>query len=197
MKITISGTIGAGKTTVAKKLAKMLGYKFYSTGRMMRDMAEKNDMSLNELSKIAIEDVSIDKEIDDYQKNIGQKQDNFVMEGRLGFFFIPDSIRLFLKTSIENGARRIYDEKRNDELFKSFSDAKKAVSEREAAEAERYEKLYKIDYRNEGNYDLVIDTSQLDSDQIVALIITFLRKMHMLTEKENNAIENNLLCKEK
>ena len=41
MKITISGPIGSGKSTVSKILAAKLGYKHYSIGGFMRDIAKK------------------------------------------------------------------------------------------------------------------------------------------------------------
>ncbi|PIN81309.1 cytidylate kinase, partial [Candidatus Woesearchaeota archaeon CG10_big_fil_rev_8_21_14_0_10_32_9] len=66
MKITISGNLGSGKSTVAKMLAKDLGYSHYSTGDFMRKMAEERGITLLELGKIAENDSSIDYELDDY-----------------------------------------------------------------------------------------------------------------------------------
>ena len=51
MIITISGTPGSGKSTVAKMIATKLGFKHYSTGDFMRQMAKERGISLEELSK--------------------------------------------------------------------------------------------------------------------------------------------------
>ena len=39
MNIAIDGPAGAGKSTIAKKLAKELGFIYVDTGAMYRDMA--------------------------------------------------------------------------------------------------------------------------------------------------------------
>ena len=41
MKITLSGMVGSGKSTNAKLFAKELGYKHYSVGDLMREMAKE------------------------------------------------------------------------------------------------------------------------------------------------------------
>jgi cytidylate kinase len=41
MIITIAGTVGSGKSTVGRIIAKRLGLKHYSIGDLMREMAEQ------------------------------------------------------------------------------------------------------------------------------------------------------------
>src|SRR3989338_7586745 len=96
MIITIAGTPGAGKSSVAKLVAKKLKLKHYSTGDYMRQIALKRNISLMELSKIAEKDKTIDKELDNWQIKSGKTKDNFVIDSRLGFYFIPHSIKVLL-----------------------------------------------------------------------------------------------------
>ena len=91
MIITISGSPGAGKSTVAKLVAKKLKLKYYSIGILLRNLARKRKISLLEISKLAEKSPKIDRELDDAQIKLG-KRDNFVLDSRLGYHFVPGSI---------------------------------------------------------------------------------------------------------
>ena len=51
MIITLSGTAGSGKTTVAMEVAKRLKLKHHSVGKIMREMAEERDISIVSISR--------------------------------------------------------------------------------------------------------------------------------------------------
>ena len=107
MIITIAGKPGSGKTTIAKMLAERLGYKYYSCGLFMRNLAEKKGTSLNAFIKMAEMDPSIDKEIDEWQTQLGKKENNFILDSRLGFHFIPKSFKIFLDVDLDVSAERL------------------------------------------------------------------------------------------
>ena len=116
MKITISGKAGSGKSTVAKLLSEKLKLRHYSIGDLMRAMASDKKMSLIELNKLAEKDKSIDFELDDRLKKLGKAKDNFVVDGRLTAFFIPNAeVRVFLDTDDKVRAERILKDKRAHE----------------------------------------------------------------------------------
>ena len=100
MIITVGGKAGAGKSTAAKNIAKKFGLKHYSSGDFMRQLAKERNITLLELSKLAEKDGSIDTEIDNRQIELGKKEDNFVIDGRLSAYFIPNSIKIFLDCRI-------------------------------------------------------------------------------------------------
>ena len=77
MQISICGTPGSGKSTVAKIIADKLKYKYYSVGALRRKMAEKRGLTIYEFNQLK-EDT--DTEFDNIQKKIGEKEDNFVIE---------------------------------------------------------------------------------------------------------------------
>jgi len=175
MKITISGLPGSGKTTAAKLLAKKLKLKHYSIGNQMRKIAKKKNINELELSKIAEKQKDIDKKLDDFQKKLANK-DNFVLDSRLGFYFIPDSIKIFLKVDPKEGARRIFNDKRKEENFKTLKQTLEAVKRRIKSEDIRYRKYYGIkNFRNKKNYDLIIDTTNLKPEEVVDRIIRFIK----------------------
>ena len=176
MKITISGTPGSGKSTVGKLLAKRLNYKHFSTGDFMRAMAEERDISLLELSKLAESDKSIDKELDERQIKLGKKENNFIIDSRLGFNFIPDSLKIFLDADLNERARRIFNDQIRKEVHTDLEDTKKNIKTREESERQRYKEYYKLDPWDKSNYDLILDATSIKPDEVVDQIITFIKK---------------------
>ena len=178
MIITISGKPGSGKSTVAKELAKKLNLKYYSIGDLMGRIALEKKISLLQLSKIAEHDESIDKELDQKQIQLGKTKDNFVIDSRLGFYFIPNSIKVFLDVSLEEGAKRIFKTKRADEKENiSLNDTIKNIKKRIKSEKKRYKKYYGIDHYDKKNYDIIIDTTKRDVKQVVRIILDKIRKL--------------------
>lgn len=176
MIISISGVPGSGKTSVAKILADKLGMKFYSMGDLRGKMAVERGITIDELNKIGEEDKTTDTTVDEYQKELGQKEDNFIVEGRLSWHFIPTSFKIFLDCDPMEAAKRIYTAKRGspgktrvDEVaYASIEDAKAVLDTRIASDAIRYKKHYGIDYRDPAHYDLTLDTTGLKSAEETA-----------------------------
>ena len=52
MIIVLGGRAGSGKSTIAKEVAKKLGYKHYSMGDLQRNIAKEKGISLLELGKL-------------------------------------------------------------------------------------------------------------------------------------------------
>lgn len=175
MIITISGKAGSGKSTVAKEVARKLGLKHYSVGDLMRKFAKEKKMPLNELSRLAEKDKSIDMELD--KKTIGlREENNFVIDGRLTAYFLPYAdLKIFLDCDDKVRAERILKDKRNDEKSKSLKELVKKIRQREKSERKRYSKLYKIDYRDKKLYNLMIDTTNLSIKEVVDEIMNTAR----------------------
>lgn len=181
MIITIAGELGSGKSVVADDAAKKYGLKRYSAGDLMREMAKEKGISLLELNKLAEKDPSIDKEIDAKTKELSEKEDNFVIDSRIAFYFIPDSIKIYMKVAPEEAARRIIQRKQTGEEGETeLKEAKKHVLERRKSEKERYQKYYGIDVTDESQYDIVFDTThtkhQEGIDAILDLVDKFIKE---------------------
>jgi predicted cytidylate kinase len=177
MIITISGHPGSGKSTVAKLLAKKLGFKHYSAGDFMRAMAAERKTTLEELTKVALKDRSIDDEIDRRTVELAGREDDFVIDSRLGWKFIPGAVKILLTISPDVAANRVFAQMRPDEKENTTLEAtRKNQEKRLAAEIERYSKLYDVDYTDPKNHDFAVDTSVLTPDEIVAKIMEFLNK---------------------
>jgi CMP/dCMP kinase len=174
MKITISGIVGSGKTTISKMLAKRLGLEVYSVGKLMRDMAVERGKSLQEFTEDAKLDKEIDFELDRRQKALGSDpdpSDEFVMDSRLGFHFIPNSFKVFLKVDLSMAAKRIYGAGRSEEKYSSVGECLEYLNKRIAAEKIRYKQCYDIDFPCEEKFDLIIDTTKKNPSEIVRIIL--------------------------
>lgn len=178
MIITISGFPGSGKSTVGKLLAEKLDYKYISVGDLRGKIAIEHDMTIDELNKIGEKESWTDDEVDQKLRNIGKEEDNYVVDARLGYYFIPNSIKVFLDVDLKTGAKRIFKgEKRPDEKsFSSIKELKQELKKRIKSDKKRYKKWYDIDFTDKSQYDLIIDTNGLNPKEIVEKILEYIKK---------------------
>lgn len=176
MIITISGKAGSGKSTIAKLLSEKLNSKHYSIGDLMRAMAIEKGLSLLEFNKLAEKDSSIDFELDNKLKELGRTKDNFVVDGRLTSFFIPNAqVKVFLEADDKVRAQRILKDKRLHEKGKNLKETIANIKTREESEKKRYQKYYGVNYLNEELYNYIIDTTNLAPNEVVEKIIKFVK----------------------
>lgn len=186
MIITITGEPGSGKSTIGKRLAQVLNYDHYYIGQIRRDAAKKKGMTLAEYNKYGETHPETDIEVDDYQKNLGKEKDNFVIEGRTSWFLIPHSVKIYISVDPEEGAKRVFkelqaDNNRNeDKELLTIEDVLRSHKEREESDALRYMKYYKKDCANKNNYDLVVDTTNLNPQEAFDAVLEYVQ------EKINN-----------
>ena len=174
MIITISGMPGSGKSTIGKKLVEKYKLEYFNMGRMQRDIAKKRGLTPLQLNKLEETDPSIDKEVDDYQKKLGKK-DNILVDSRIGWHFIPNSIKIFLKVDLKEAVKRIIKHGRDDEKYKDEREAEKSTKERLESEKKRYKEYYNIkDFTDRNNYDLYLDTTDLTLEEVFSKVVKFL-----------------------
>lgn len=172
MIVTISGRPGSGKSAVASVVARELGYRHVSAGDFMREMAEERGLSILELSRSAEDGDAIDREIDARTVRLGEQSDEFVMDARLGWHFLPRSLKVFLEVRPEVAALRIFGAGRGKEHENvGLDETLRAIEDRTASEAKRYEDYYGVDYGDHDHYDLVIDTSERSIDEVAKIIL--------------------------
>ncbi len=159
---------------MATKTATALGLRHISAGDFMRELAEERGLTILELSRLAETDDAIDLEIDARSARLGEGDQGFVMDARLGWHFVPSSLKVFLDVRPEVAADRIFSARRGREKENiDLESTKKAIEARAASERERYFSYYGLDYSDHGHYDLVIDTSELTPDEVVERILMF------------------------
>lgn len=172
--VTVGGLPGAGKTTVAKKVAEELGIKHVNIGEIFRGLAEARAMTLEEFGVFAQKNPDVDKSIDAKTIELA-KAGGVLLEGRLtGPMLKRNGVQAFqvwldapLKVRAERVAKR-------DGL--SFASAVAATQAREKVEWDRYFDIYGIDLRDTSGYDLVIDTSEKTPEAISKEIVAAVKK---------------------
>ena len=187
MIISINGPAGSGKSTIAKMLAEKLGWTHYYVGGLFRDLAKKRGLTLLEYLKIGETDPAIDTEPDKYQEELGKKEDNFVIEGRTSWHFIPHSLKIYIDVGQNIAAGRIFSDlqkngsRNEDAELRSVDDVLESIKKRHASDIVRYDKYFGIDVFDHKNYDFVIDTSNLTKEESFNKVYEFVKKK--FTEK--------------
>jgi predicted cytidylate kinase len=155
-------------------LAAQLGLDHVSAGDFMRQMASERGVSILELSRAAEDDIAIDHEIDARTRDLGETHDGFVIDARLAWHFLSTSIKVFLDVRPEVAAARIYGAARGVEHENvDLAATQRAIEARSRSESDRYWRYYAIDYTDAVQFDLVVDTSDLDITGVVARIREF------------------------
>jgi predicted cytidylate kinase len=176
--ITIGGNLGAGKTTLAEKLAPALGYEELYVGAIFREMGAERGMTIEEFYAEIKNDPALERSVDDRQKKLMQEKDNLIIQGRIAWFFARQSpfktINILLTVDPKIGAKRTAEKKEN--VGKSIEEVARATAQRTENERERYRLLYGIeDYFDPAHYDIALDTSRMTinevSKEILAKII--------------------------
>jgi len=174
--ITISGKPGSGKSSTADKVAELLGYTRYSSGDMVRNILQKEGMTLADYNKEANSNYNLDTKVDEYLRNLRSKK-NIIVDSRLGFYWLPESFKVYLDLDIQVATARIFSDAVNNNLRSKSGEGTstlemvtRQVRERVENERRRFKKLYNIDPFNTTYFDLVIDTSR-HTPQTVALTI--------------------------
>ena len=109
-------------------------------------------------------------------KELGKAKNNFVVDGRLTAFFIPNAnIRIFLETDDKVRAQRILRDKRKQEESRNLKEVLNNVKKREESEKKRYKKYYGVDYLDKKLYNFIMDTTKLTPEEVVEKIMKFVK----------------------
>ncbi len=172
-KITITGDLGSGKSTVSKNICAAFAAEFYSTGIVWRSMAEQMGISVLELNQRAETDMSIDRKVDDVLKTLNHDKRTLVVDSRLAWHFLQVSYKIKLECDLDIAVKRIINDPTR-KIVENFADPKMAaiaIIERRKSENKRYGAYYGVDIESHHNFDLVINTSYAPAVDVASLII--------------------------
>lgn len=174
--ITLSGKPGSGKSSTADKLAELLNYTRHSSGDMVRQILSQSRMTLEEYNSRAETNHNLDAKVDDKLRDLRDKED-IVVDSRLGFYWIPESFKVYLDLDLEVATARIFKDAVSNSMRKSvgtssssLSDVSRQVRERMLNEQSRFRQMYGVDPYEKSHFDFIIDTSRNDP-QTVAIAI--------------------------
>jgi CMP/dCMP kinase len=188
MIITIAGTAGSGKSTIAKALTKNLNAKRIYVGKIRRDLARKKGMTIEELNIYAKThpetDVDVDKLAATKAKKLQLQGHNVIVEGRVQFHFLPNSIKLYVKADPSEAAKRIFKEtknivaknNRNEASYKTVKELEQQIKLRTIDDTKRFQQYYKIDDTDPSNYDFILDTTKITAKTAIGKILQFINQ---------------------
>jgi cytidylate kinase len=164
--ITISGPHGTGKSTYAKPLARALNLRYVSAGEVFRELAKERKMTLEDFSRLAEQDPSVDRMIDERTKRIA-KEGGVVIDAQLAAWMAKDlaTAKVLLVAPDETRFKRIAERE-----HVAIAEARKETLAREEIQRRRYKKYYGINAGDLSIYDLRIDTTA-SIEQTRALVI--------------------------
>ena len=210
--IAIDGPAGAGKSTIARRLAKELGYYYVDTGAIYRTVAYFMDLlgiSPKDVDGVEryIDELTIEIEYDedgvqhmimngmdvsddirtqdisqkaslvsahavvrdvllDMQRNVAKKH-NVIMDGRdIGTVVLPKAnVKIFLTAAAEVRAKRRYDELIAKGQKAELNTILKEIQQRDYQDSHR-----EIAPLKQAKDAVLVDTSNLDIDGVVAAI---------------------------
>ncbi len=185
--ITISGLPGAGSSALGKKMAKKLGWEYFSGGDFMREHAIKEglfdkDNSLHHEATVYGDD--FDREVDHGMRKTLQTKRGKVLDSWLSGF-VAQGVKGVLKILVycDSDAVRVDRIVNRDGV--DIKTAKEHIFDRELKNIAKWKKMYKkewkewvgggkIDFYNRRLYDLCIDTYSLSREETLKKALKFL-----------------------
>lgn len=175
--ISITGDLGSGKSSVAKIICQQHAFEYFSTGSLQRKLAAEKGMNTLDMNKFSESTKEVDDYIDNFLRNIEAESDNietpYILDSRLAWHFVPSSFKVFIKVKPEVAAQRVLADKvrSNEPDNKDMQSTIANLQARMQSECKRFKEYYDIDYRNEDNFDLVVDSSSLTAEEVAETII--------------------------
>lgn len=167
-KITISGKICTGKTTLLKDLQKKLNWPIFMTGKLFREYVANSKLSLE---KVEEQNEILTKKIDFQVRDLINKPGNLIVDGWMSGIMadkLPNVLKVLLICKDDIRYQRFS----NREGI-SFDEAKKRVEERQSNWLNKLSKIYKRnDFVDPKNYDLIVDTSSISSQEVLEKVIS-------------------------
>ena len=174
--VCISGMAGTGKSTLAKKLAKKYGLRYYSGGDALKALAVEegynssvrgwweSPQGLSFLEKRE-ENFEFDKAVDDKLLEYAQ-QGRVLLDSWTMPWLLKTGFKIWLVASVEKRAERIA---RRDKL--SIKEALQMLKEKEARTKAIYKKLYGFTLGEDFEpFNLVLDTDNLNAKEVFQVL---------------------------
>ncbi len=170
MRIAISGPPGSGKTTICMLVAKRLEYDFVVVGQIFRQMALERKVSLETFGRLAEEDETIDRELDDRMVELAKAKENIVIEGRMAGPILKSRkvpvMAVYVAADEKVRADRIAKREGKDVTI-----VIREMRTRERSENKRYMAYYGIDPSDRSIYDLWVDSTDLTADNVADVVV--------------------------
>lgn len=195
--ITISGEPASGKSTVVQEIKnkyEKMGYNIHivSVGNVFRELVkkeylktypDKTEASLADIqndkefmSKLHSIDGMVDSEVARKGREINKEErpnDVYIIDSRLAWNNVPESYAIRLTVNEAIAGKRVFKDKTRgaEDQYETLDMAIQKTRERKIGEIERYKERYNVNLSDENNYDLIVDTSYTNTEELADIII--------------------------
>ena len=172
-KITISGKICTGKTTLLNRLKERLNWPIFLTGQLFRDYVKKHGLNLEGAEE---QNERFTKEVDYKVRDLLHKKGPLIVDGWMSGLSankLPDVLKILLVCHDDIRYKRFA---KREKI--SFDEARRRVEERQGSWFEKIKKIHKInpkEFTSEKNYNLVIDTSYITPQAVFKKVLEKLK----------------------
>ena len=181
--ITIAGSLGSGKSSTARAVASVLGFRHFSSGDLFRQLAAERGESIEAMNISAEAQRDIDLKVDNLLREMYRTDEQLVIDSRMAWHWMPLSFKVFLVLDPNTAAERIFnhlrDEGRMSEAATSIDEVRKSIDRRFASEQKRYAALYGVNATDPLNFDIVINTKHNDLKTVTEIVSSAYRAWRM------------------
>ena len=165
--IVISGGIGTGKSTLARNLAKELGWEVISSGEWFRRWHKEHTIPLDQPDLVPKD---IDEQLDFGLQKKMREDERIVFESHLGGWLAKDIATTFKVLCIAEWETMIARAAKRD--GKSYEDEELFAKKRGVSVAEKFERLYGVkDTFDPDFFDLVVDTTTMTPAEVLSMVL--------------------------
>lgn len=166
-KITISGKICTGKSSVFRELQKKLNWPTFSSGSYFREYAKTYHLELNNAEE---QTAKLTHKVDGMVEKMLRKPGHLLLDAWLGGILADGNAEVLKVLLIADDKIRF--NRFSDRENISFEEAQKEVTLRDSSWFQKVRKIHnRSDFFDKKNYDLVINTSGLSVQETTSLIL--------------------------
>lgn len=164
--IVVSGEIGSGTSSVARRLSRELGWKYISTGEFFRRYQKIHNIPLWDKLLVPIE---IEKAVDSEIQEMLQVEKHMVIDAHYGGWLAKDLSNVYktlLTTEESLALRRVLSRDH------THSETKVDVLKRRKGIVDKFKVLYGHDrILNRDYFDLEVDTSNIGVEEVTKIVL--------------------------